>query len=276
VSLPDLAPLVTLIVLLEMAAGTLAVTLASDVVGEVGRGFLGTTALICLALMGVELALGAALPDPSLLLGHRVDPGLAAAARTGSALFSAALLLYAVFCWVGTDRARRAVGGLCLAAGGVAMVETARAFGAGLTGGATGALLAFLPASLLGGAALAGMLLGHSYLVAPERTFRPLRRAVYAVFLALGVQALALVAVVLTGGAQARHDLLVGRYAITFWLLVVGSGVIFTAAVNGLTLHFVRIRANQPATAMLYVLIISVLMGMVPAHLLYFLTSLPV
>ncbi|GAC1337430.1 MAG: hypothetical protein NVSMB29_01790 [Candidatus Dormibacteria bacterium] len=274
--MPDLAPLVTLIVLLELAVGTLAVTLASDVLGEVGRGFLGTTALICLALMGIELALAAALPDPSLLIGHRVDPGLAGSARTWSAVFSGGLLLYSLFCWVGTDPARRVVGTLCLTAGGVAVVQLARALGAGLAGGVSGALVAFLPATLLGGTALAGMLLGHSYLVAPERTFRPLRRAVYAVFLALGVQAAALVAVLLAGSGPDRHDLLAGRYAITFWLLVVGAGVVFTAAVNGLTLYFARIRANQPATAMLYVLIISVLMGVVPAHLLYFLTSVPV
>ncbi len=276
VSLPDLAPLVTLVVLLELAVGTLAVTLASDFLGEVGRGFLGTTALICLALMGVELALGAALPDPSLLVGHHVDAARSGAARSWSAGFSGGLLLYALFCWVGTNNARRVVGGLCLAAGATAVVEAARAFGAGLGGGTAGALLAFLPATLLGGTSLAGMLLGHSYLVAPDLTFRPLRRAVYAVFLALGVQAVALVGVLLAGSAADRHDLLAGRYALTFWLLVVGAGVLFTAAVNGLTLYFARIRANQPATAMLYVLIISVLMGVVPAHLLYFLTSVPV
>jgi hypothetical protein len=54
------------------------------------------------------------------------------------------------------------------------------------------------------------------------------------------------------------------------------AGVVFTVAVNALTLYFARIRANQPATAMLYVLIITVLMGIVPAQLLFFLTRLPV
>lgn len=49
-----------------------------------------------------------------------------------------------------------------------------------------------------------------------------------------------------------------------------------TAVVNGLTLYYARIRANQPATAMLYVLVITVMMGVVPGHLLYFITGVPV
>jgi len=50
----------------------------------------------------------------------------------------------------------------------------------------------------------------------------------------------------------------------------------FTARVTAFTLYFARIPANQPATAMLYVLIITVVMGMVPAHLLYLLTGVGV
>jgi len=126
------------------------------------------------------------------------------------------------------------------------------------------------------GAALAGMLLGHWYLISPDLTFRPLRRAIYTMFIALGVQATALMVVLATASSRARDDLLGPRYGLSFWLLVVGTGLIFTAAVNGLTLYFARIRANQPATAMLYVLIISVLMGVIPAHLLYFLSAVPV
>jgi hypothetical protein len=51
---------------------------------------------------------------------------------------------------------------------------------------------------------------------------------------------------------------------------------VVTAGVNGLTLYYARIRANQPATAMLYILVVTVMMGVVPGHLLYFLTRVPV
>jgi hypothetical protein len=120
------------------------------------------------------------------------------------------------------------------------------------------------------------MLLGHWYLVAPNLSFRPLRRAIDIVFLAVAVQAAVIVVVLLTSASAVRHELLWSGDAIPFWLLVVGSGIVFTTGVALLTRHFARIRANQPATAMLYVLIISVVMGVVPAHLLFFVTGAPI
>ena len=103
-------------------------------------------------------------------------------------------------------------------------------------------------------------------------SFRPLRLSIYTVFAAVAVDC-AVIAIALVSNAASRDRLLSGDQAVLFWLLVIGSGVLFTAGVNAFTLYFARIRANQPATAMLYVLIISVVMGMVPAHLLYLLTG---
>src|SRR5258708_18210264 len=119
-SLPALAPLVTVLVLAELAVGTVAVTLLSDLGGDVGRGFIGTTALICLAIMGADLALLAFLPDPSQLLHTPVDGGRYASFVHWLVGFSRATLAYALFSVVGTDPARR-VGGLPpVACGGVA------------------------------------------------------------------------------------------------------------------------------------------------------------
>ncbi len=119
------------------------------------------------------------------------------------------------------------------------------------------------------------MLLGHWYLVTPGMSFRPLRLSIYAVFAALVVEC-AVIAVALLVAGGGRQRLISGDQAFLFWLLVIGSGVLFTAAVNAFTLYFARIRANQPATAMLYVLIISVVMGLVPAHLLYLVTGVAI
>jgi len=146
----------------------------------------------------------------------------------------------------------------------------------GPLGGGWRAALAFAPATLLCGSALCGMLLGHWYLIAPDLTFRPLRRAVYLVFVAVAVQAAAIGAALAIADPASRQSIVGGHYGVSFWLLVVLAGLVFTAAVNALTLYFARIRANQPATAMLYVLIITVLMGTVPGHLLFFLTRVPV
>jgi len=275
-SVPALAPLVTVLVLAELAVGTLAVTFFSDLGGDVGRGFLGTTALICLAVMGADLVLLLLLPDPAQLLhSDAVDAGRYAAFVHWLVGFTGAAFAYALFSAVGTDAARRVIGAAAVACGGVALAMAALAF-AGVLGGGWKAALAFGPGALLCGAALCGMLLGHWYLIAPDLTFRPLRRAVYVVFVAVVVQAGAIAAALLIADAPARHSVVGADYGLPFWLLVVAAGLVATAAVNGLTLYFARIRANQPATAMLYVLIITVLMGTVPGHLLFFLTRVAV
>jgi hypothetical protein len=274
-SLPALAPIATVVVLLEVAAGTTVAAYAVDVVGKVGRGFVGSTSLICAGLMALDLLIEALLPSGTALLGAPLPAGAQASLFHWSIAFTVALLGYAFFCAVMTDIARRVVGAITIGFGAMAVAKAAAAFGPSL-GGVGTAVVAFVPAALVSGSALAGMLLGHWYLVAPNLSFRPLRRAIDIVFLAVALQAAVIVLVILTSGSTVRGELLWSGDAVPFWLLVVGSGIVFTTGVALLTRHFARIRANQPATAMLYVLIISVVMGVVPAHLLFFVTGAPI
>jgi hypothetical protein len=273
-SLPDLAPLAGLLVLLELAVGTVAVSAVLDQVGRVGRGFAGTTAAICALIMGADLLVISGVSDVGALL-HRTQNVAAMADFAHLAVaFTCLLVVDALFAAVGTEISRRVIAAVTVAAGLVTVVAAAGAIGPAL-GGTGAALLAFLSAALLGGSALAGMLLGHWYLVTPSMSFRPLRLSIYTVFGAVAVNC-AVIAIALAGNASSRDRLLSGDQAYLFWLLVIGSGVIFTTGVSGFTLYFARIRANQPATAMLYVLIITVVMGMVPAHLLYLVTGVGV
>ncbi|MHB8537122.1 MAG: hypothetical protein ACYDCS_03715 [Candidatus Dormibacteria bacterium] len=274
-SLPALAPIATVVVLLEVAAGTTLAAYAVDLVGKVGRGFVGTTSLICAGLMALDLLIEALLPSGTTLLGAPLPAGAQASLFHWSIAFTVALLGYAFFCSVMTDVARRVVGAITIGFGAMAIAKAAAAFGPSL-GGVGTAAVAFVPAALVSGSALAGMLLGHWYLVAPNLSFRPLRRAIDIVFIAVALQAAVIVLVILTSGSTVRGELLWSGDAVPFWLLVVGSGFVFTTGVALLTRHFARIRANQPATAMLYVLIISVVMGVVPAHLLFFVTGAPI
>jgi hypothetical protein len=275
ISLPALAPIATVVVVLEVAAGTTVAAYAIDVVGKVGRGFVGTTSLICAGLMALDLLIEALLPTGTALLGTPLPSGAQASLFHWSIAFTVALLGYAFFCSVMTDVARRVVGAITIGFGAMAIAKAAAAFGPSL-GGVDTAVVAFVPAALLSGSALAGMLLGHWYLVAPNLSFRPLRRAIDLVFIAVALQAAVIVLVILTSGSTVRGELIWSGDAVPFWLLVVGCGIVFTTGVALLTRHFARIRANQPATAMLYVLIISVVMGVVPAHLLFFVTGAPI
>jgi hypothetical protein len=275
ISLPALAPIATVVVVLEVAAGTTVAAYAIDVVGKVGRGFVGTTSLICAGLMALDLLIEALLPTGTALLGTPLPSGAQSSLFHWSIAFTVALLGYAFFCSVMTDVARRVVGAITIGFGAMAIAKAAAAFGPSL-GGVDTAVVAFVPAALLSGSALAGMLLGHWYLVAPNLSFRPLRRAIDLVFIAVALQAAVIVLVILTSGSTVRGELVWSGDAVPFWLLVVGCGIVFTTGVALLTRHFARIRANQPATAMLYVLIISVVMGVVPAHLLFFVTGAPI
>jgi hypothetical protein len=258
-----------------VAAGTTVAAYAVDLVGKVGRGFVGTTSLICAGVMALDLLLEALLPSGTALLGAPLPPGAQASLFHWSIAFTVALLAYAFFCAVMTDVARRVVGVIAIGFAAMAIAKAAAAFGPSL-GGVGTAVIAFVPAALVSGSALAGMLLGHWYLVAPNLSFRPLRRAIDIVFIAVALQAAVIVLVILTSASTVRGELLWSGDAVPFWLLVVGSGIVFTTGVALLTRHFARIRANQPATAMLYVLIISVVMGVVPAHLLFFVTGAPI
>ncbi len=275
VSLAALAPIASVVVLLEVAAGTTVAAYTVDVLGKVGRGFAGTTALICAGVMAIDVLIEALLPAGTSLLGAPLPPGSQASLLHWSIGFTGALVGYALFCAVGTDPARRVVGVITIGVGAMAIAKSAAAFGPSL-GGVVTAVVAFVPAALVAGSALAGMLLGHWYLVAPNLSFRPLRRAIDIVFASVAFQGVVIVLVLLHSASDVRGELLTGGDAVPFWLLVIGSGIVFTTGVALLTRHFARIRANQPATAMLYVLIISVVMGVVPAHLLFFQTGAPI
>lgn len=261
--------------LLELGVGTLSISFVLDIIGRVGRGFAGTTALICALVMGLVTLLAATLPVGPHLLNGAISTGAVSSFIHWCLIFGGTLLVFALFCSVGTNAARRVVGAVTVIIGGVALGKAVVAFGPAV-GGSLAAAVAFVPATLLAGSALAGMLLGHWYLVAPSLSFRPLRQAIYTVLGAVAVQAIALGVVLVTASSAARDQLLSTDYALPFWLLVVGAGLVFTTVVTLLTLYFARIRANQPATAMLYALIISVAMGVIPGHLLFFLTGAPV
>ena len=273
-SLPTLAPIAGYLTLLELSVGTAAAAYVIDAAGKVGRGYVGSTAFICALVAGIALWIGVNVPTDVTLLSSPIQNGAMSSLIHWSIGYIGALLVLVFFSWEGTEAARRVVGAATLVVGAVCIGKAAAAVGPAING-APGALAVLAPATLVTGAALAGMLLGHYYLVAPSLSFRPLRQMVRLVIGAVAVEA-AVVAGVLVAATPAARTQMLTTYALPFWLLVIGAGMLFTVGVTLLTAHFARIRANQPATAMLYVLIISVLMGVVPAHLLFFVTGTPI
>ena len=264
----NLAPIAAAMVLSQVALGTSVISHGLAYAGHVGRGFVGTTGVICAAFAGLALLVFANL-DVSGVAGLRAAS--ASSVNHWLAILLGALLLDALFCAVGTDKARYVIDGLLLL-----VCAVAGTYLVGLFSGISGvgpALTAVLSGALLNGAIWAGMLLGHWYLVTPSMSFKPLRQSVWLIFAAVVAEAIVIVVALTSTTARVSSQITGGDQAFLFWALVVGSGVVFTAGVNAFTYYFARIRANQPATAMLYVLIISALMGVVPAQLIYLQTG---
>ena len=272
-AIANLAPLAALLVLLEVAVGTSVVSHIIDVLGRVGRGYVGTTGLICAAMTAVALVIAANLGDPS-----QVRPGLTAAHLSALTHWSLGLLLVllvdAFFAAVGTEAARKVLAVVVVVVGAGTLVS-ATLFAGALSSGAAAAGV-IVSGSLLNGTVWAGMLLGHWYLVTPSMSFKPLRQSVWMIFIAIAAEIAVAIAALNWSSHDASARVGSGDQAFLFWVLVIGSGVIFSAAVNALTYYFARPRANQPATAMLYVLIISVLRGTVPAQLIFLQTGVGV
>ncbi|MBV8195919.1 MAG: hypothetical protein JOY80_10370, partial [Candidatus Dormibacteraeota bacterium] len=226
VSLPTLAPIAGFLTLLELSIGTALVAYVIDLLSRVGRGYVGSTMVICAAVTGITIWIGVNIPTDITLLHATISEGALSSLLRWSAVFAGAALISALFSSVGTDAARRVVGAVTLAIGAVCIGKAAVAFGPAFASVAS-ALAVFIPGTLVTGTALAGMLLGHWYLVAPSLSFRPLRQMVTMLLGAVAIEAAILIAVVVAASPAAR-DQLIGGYALPFWLLVVGSGIVFT------------------------------------------------
>jgi hypothetical protein len=145
---------------------------------------------------------------------------------------------------------------------GLALRETAPAAGptaAALAGGLTSAALL--------GAALTAMLMGHSYLIAPAMSLRPLMRLLAALVLALAARAAAdgYALVRWTGG----HSLGNLEGDVALWLPVRwGVGFVAPLALTWMAWQAARIRSTQSATGILYVVVIFCFLGELTALLL--------
>jgi hypothetical protein len=153
--------------------------------------------------------------------------------------------------------------------GWVLVVLTAAALGGGLVwleaagSGETplaGRLVGDATSAALLGAAVSAMLLGHSYLISPTLSIRPLMRLLAAVALAAAACALA------DGWALARwtagHSLGTLKEDAALWLPVRWAvGLAAPLVLDAMAWQTARIRSTQSATGILYVVVIFCFLG---------------
>ena len=255
-------PITFYIVMIELIVGTALSMLIVEIQLEVGPGFLqfmggsilATLLLIVWAASGFDPPTGttnlATIGIMSPLLGAVV-----------------ASVLYTIYSF----RPRR----LPRIAACVALFGTSSlALATGLAGYAPlvtpwGVVASFAAASLVMGASMTGMLLGHWYLVAPMLSSRPLLRLTSLFILGLVAQGGVLLWFMFSGAENLE------RFGIMIWMRA-AFGIIIPLVMAGFVWYSCRIRAMRTATGILYLAVGCVVMGDISAKVLYFLTSLPV
>ncbi len=264
-------PLTVLLLLLESAVGGTLVLLLTDLEGRVSPGFLITSGLILAADAGLAYLL-------------RFGYGSAASALAPLLAACPALLAgYVVLIGLKRRSVARIVGLVAVAVGAAALVQSAilqpRFDG-------VPALVSLLLATLVVGAALTALLLGHWYLVTPLLSTQSLRRVTEVLLGGLALQVLFLVGQIvlppagaaagatLGAGIAARAAALVASYSFVFWFRVL-VGLAFPLLLGVLTWRSCQIRAMQTATGLLYIALGCVLAGDAAAKVFLFLTSVP-
>lgn len=214
------------------------------------RGFFKAVAVTCLSLGGIALGLE---------LASGKFPSLSQAA------FLLFLVLFVGSLWLKDEWKSLLLYRLTLVSGMVDLASSAFSFRSGpfLTWASFLLFLGFFTSALLLGSTIAGMLLGHYYLVEPGLSIKPLRRlvALYLTSTLLqGFLILASLAFFFPGGGwpSSRAVLSDHPYAL---IGRVGMGIFGPLALGVLVWEILNIPHTQAATGLLYVAVVFVVVG---------------
>lgn len=266
-------PQAAFFLLLEAAGGGTIALFWVHARGEVNRGFTLFTGTCFLVCGGLAIWLGTAFPP---LVSAEVDPTAAlwfAAERTLTIAFVVLLAVYLIGLggqsWRGLVRLiNPVVPLLALASLWSAALVTRSPQLLGL-----GVALAVLAGALALGSALAGLSLGHWYLVSPTLSMRPLVELTFLCIGALVMQLVLLPLLLFLPGPPAdRVHSLLSEYQLFLGVRIV-FGLLVPLAAAVMTWRTARIRSLDSATGLLYIVAALVLAGEIAARTLFFLTG---
>lgn len=271
-------PYTLLLILAELAIGSLWVTVASDLRGGVTRGFVMTMALCIAITAGLAYWSASSLNIGPTVDGYRVDDSWFAPARRGIliVLITSVVYMFAVF--MGWDPVGRLAGIAGAIAGAVVVVCFAGML-APPTWGYPGSLLALAAGTLAMGAVSVSMVWGHWYLTEGSLPAWPLRDLAWILIAALAFQTV-IVAVNLVVPVRSvptpSNPVNVSLFANPMLYLRLAVGIVFPVVLAVLSLRTAQIRAMQSATGLLYICMGAVFAGEVLGKGLMFLTGRPV
>ena len=271
-------PYTVLILLVELAVGSLAVATVFDGRGVVTRGYVKTAAIVVFALVLLSLSVYRELGSGEEIGGYPLRPSWLAALRWSLfalLAFSALHLVTAFRSW------RRAALGFGIAGtlAGVAALAALAAVIAAPTWSYAGTLGGMFAAALVLGGALMTMTWGHWYLTNSGLPKEPMEHMSLFVLGALAAQALfVLLGAVLPVSEVPLTD---AAFGVTlgqnpaFWLRV-GVGLVFPLALAYMAWRSSTERSMMSATGLLYIAVGAVFVGELLARGLLFATGSPV
>jgi hypothetical protein len=261
-------PYVNWILLVALSAGSLVFVVVTGRLTDATSGYLRFTAVCAAALAGLAWVADGALPAATDALAIRAAPApfdlLRPLALAGMGVTGMA---YAV---VAKDERRRFAAGL-VGVGAASITLAAAAFGwAPTIADGVPLLLQLALLALASGGTLAGLVLGHWYLVTPRISERPLllQTRLLTGVIALQLAAFATWALFGGGPGQAQFEVLLGDAAFLGWLRLIVS-LIFPLALAWMAWATARTRSMESATGLLYICVAAVAAGTIGAAALY-------
>lgn len=272
---PSSLPYTVLILLAELAVGSLAVLTVFDARGQVTRGYVKAGALTVVPIALLAAWTLATIAPTDDIEGYALSRGWFDPARVALAAFLVLSALHLVAALRERHQAGIRLGALASVAGAVALVAIA-ALVAPPAWSAWGLAGSVLAAALLLGGALMAMMWGHWYLTSGRLPKEPMEQMSLLVLAAVILQT---VFVVLAVAIPAR-EVPLSESAIgvglggnpAFWLRVL-VGLVFPALLAWLAWRTARIRGMMSATGLLYIALGALLAGEVLARGLLFSTG---
>ncbi len=271
-------PYTLLLIMAELAIGSLWVTLASDLRGGVTRGFVMTMALCCAVAASLAYWTAGTIDLQGDIDGYRIDRGPFDDVKRALLVVTIASAVYMFMAFWGWDPVGRLFG-IAGSIAGLLAVGALAVMLAPPTWGFPAALIALIGGTLALGAVSVSMVWGHWYLTEGKLPAWPLRDLDVILLAALGFQVLVLVlnlAVPVRETPTPATPVDVGIFGNPALYLRIGVGLVFPIILGVLSYKTTQMKAMQSATGLLYIAMGAVFVGEVLAKGLMFLTGRPV
>ena len=275
---PEALPYTLLLILIELAVGSLWITVASDLRGGVTRGFVMTMALCVAITAGLAYWTAGVIDLSGSVDGYRIDEGPFENVKRALMVVIVTSSVYMFSVFMGWDPIGRLTG-IAGSMAGIVCVTLLAVMLAPPTWGFPAALIALIGGTLALGAVSVSMVWGHWYLTEGKLPAWPLRDLDIILLGALGFQVLVLainLVVPVRETPAPSNAVDVGIFGNPALYLRIGVGLVFPIVLGVLSYKTTQMKAMQSATGLLYIAMGAVFVGEVLAKGLMFLTGRPV